>query len=189
MNYKKKDMNMFYEEEIESLTELERYMLSKSNTKLEKWEMYKDFLEKSFVDEEMMETLSKYDSADITTAWVGLYSKYFNKIKHPKTIKRIYDYEFVQYNKYNLVQLTKDDEVIVMTNKVAVKFSKTAWSKFNKHFNVDDISRVRLYQMFYSHKREDDSFMGILKDEGVFYTPLETMEPIKWLEKYPEICI
>jgi hypothetical protein len=43
--------------------------------------------------------------------------------------------------------------------------------------------------MFYSHKREDDSFMDTLKQAGIFYSSLETMEPIKWLEKYPEICI
>jgi hypothetical protein len=76
-----------------------------------------------------------------------------------------------------------------MTNKIGVKFSKTAWSKFNKHFNVDDITRVRLYQMFHSHKREDDTFMAIMKSENIFYTPLETMEPIKWLELYPQISI
>jgi hypothetical protein len=182
-------MKMYYEEETESLTELERYMLSKCNTKLEKWSMYEDFLEKSFIDEEMMEALSKYDSADITTAWVGLFSKYFNKIKYPKNPTRIYDYEFVQYNKHNLVQLTKNNEVIVMNNKIGVKFSKTAWSKFNKHFNVDDINRLRLYQMVNNHKREDDNFIGILRDENIFYTPLETMEPIKWLELYPQISI
>jgi hypothetical protein len=182
-------MNVFYEEEKEQLTELERFMLSKSNTQLEKWEMYADFLEQMGKDEEMVELLSKYDSADITTAWVGLHSKYFNKIKYPKTTHRLYDYEFVGYNQHKLLQLTKDSNIIIMTNSIAVKFSKTAWSKFNKFFSFEDITRVRLYQMYYGHKREDDDFVGLIKDNKITYSVLDTVDPLKFLQKYPEISI
>ena len=182
-------MELFYEEEKEQLTELERFMLSKCNVKLEKLEMYVDFLERAQTDEEMLEQLSKYNSADITTAWVGLHSKYFNKIKYPKNASRLYDYEFVQYNQHNLLQVKKGDEVILMTNKIGIKFSKTSWNKFIKNFNVDDITRVRLYQLFYSHSKEDDNFFKQVKDLKISYTILETMQPFEWIKKYPKISI
>jgi hypothetical protein len=182
-------MELFYEEEKEQLSELERYMLSKCNTKLEKWAMYEDFLLRAETDEEMFEQLNKYSSTDITTAWVGLYSKYFAKIKYPKNANRIYDFEFVGYTKQNLLQLTKGQEMILMTNKMGIKFSKTSWSKFIKNFNLDEITRVRLYQLYSSHSREDDNFLNQIKDLKISYTPFETMEPFEWIKRYPQISI
>jgi hypothetical protein len=182
-------MEAFYEQDKVSLTELERYILSKCNTKLPAQEMFAEFLERAETDTEIDEYLNKYNVVDIQLSFTSAFSKYMGKLKYPKTINRVYDYEFVQYNKYNLVQLKKNQETIVMNNKICVRFSKTSWDKFNKHFNLDDITRVRLYQMYYNHTREDDNFMKVLKDNKISYTTLDTIDPLKFLKLYKDISI
>jgi hypothetical protein len=179
-------MELYYTEENEQLNDLDRIIFTKLKLYLPFNDMLIDFYDQWDSDHELSESLKEYNVNDIECSFNKVVKLYQSKRKC--TYREIIGSKFLGYTKNKLVILTNNKEEIIVCNMTTgIKFSKTAYKEFQKHYNLDDITRVRLYCLYHFHSREDDNFVKTMAKNKIKYQPIDIINSLKILKLYPEV--
>ena len=179
-------------QEEKKLTPNERLVFEHLNQKFDMWSSFVDLLERLERDSELDKLFQHMTVYDWTEVQRGLHDKYFKVVKYPKeTERKIFisgDFKGYTKNKF-LIFVNEHDEVTICCINFAVRFSKSSIKKLESIMDYNDLTRVNLFELFYSINGNESDFITKLKENNVHWKVAQILDPSSLMEKYPEVSL
>jgi len=177
-------------QEEKKLTPNERLVFQHLNQKLDMWSGFVDLLERLEQDKELDKSFQHMSPYDWTEVQRGLHDKYFKVVKYPKETERkvFVGGDFKGYTKNNFLIFINEHEEITICNIIfAVRFSKTSIKKLESVIDYNELTRLNLFELFYSTNGNESDFISKLKEKGVHWKVAQILDPSELMTKYPEV--